>query len=133
MRTFNLPSGAVLTLRPASFEVSKNLYQAILDECKNVHISTGTDMASVFKDFACISFSSKKIENCLWECFKVCQYDNGTSGNLKIDKDTFEPVSARDDFMVVCVEVAKENVLPFMKSLYAEYAKFLKTTQSDQP
>lgn len=132
MRTFTLPSGAVLTVRAASFEVSKNLYQAIMEECKGVQVNAGADIASVFKDFACISFSSKKIENCLKECFKVCQYESG-SGNLKIDKDTFEPVAARDDYIVVCMEVAKENILPFLKSLYAEYGQFLKTTQSAQP
>ena len=39
----------------------------------------------------------------------------------KIDNDTFEAAEARQDYIKVCAEVAKENVAPFVKSLFADY------------
>lgn len=127
MREVKLPSGAHLKVRPAAFEKSKALYQAILDEAKGIMISSQTDMASVYKDLFCVGFSSRKIEACLWECLSVCTYNNASgSGELKIDKDTFEPVAARDDYLTVCMEVAKENVGPFVKSLYVEYEQTIR-------
>lgn len=126
-----LPSGAVLKIQSAPFELARNLYQAFLEEAKAVTISTKTELASVYKDLICVGFSSKKIEGILWECFKYCIYNNG-KGDLKIDKDTFEPISAREDYLTVCMEVAKENVAPFLKSLSAEYAQILKMITSDQ-
>lgn len=120
MREVKLPSGAILKVTPSPFPVSKALYQALLRECKPMAISSGMEMASLFKDIFCIGFSSPEIEACVWECFKRCTYNAG-KGEFKIDADTFEPVERRDDYIKVCVEVAKENVLPFLKSLYAEY------------
>jgi hypothetical protein len=124
MKEITLPSGAVLKINVAPFADAKALYQAVLEEFKSVHVDSKTDMSSVFKDFACSGFSSKKVEACLWECFKRCQYNRG-NGDLKIDKDTFEPVEAREDYVTVCMAVAKENILPFMKSLYAEFHPLL--------
>lgn len=126
MKEVKLPSGAILKITPAIFEVSKALYQQVLKETKDIKMGAGTDLASAYKDLFCVGFSSKEIESCLWECFKHCTYNSG-KGDLKITKDTFEPVTARDDYMTVCMEVAKENILPFVKSLYAEYAPLLKT------
>lgn len=131
MKEVKLPSGATLKVSPSSFENSRALYQAILEEAKTISIGTSTEMASVYKDLFCLGFTSKKIEACLWECFKKCQY-NGGGGDLKIDKDTFEPISAREDYLSVCMEVAKENTLPFVKSLYAEYGHALRMILSVQ-
>jgi hypothetical protein len=46
---------------------------------------------------------------------------------MKIVEDTFEPAEARDDYLKVMFEIAKENVLPFTKSLYAEYSPILES------
>lgn len=127
MTELKLPSGATLKLSPAPFGDAKALYQAVLEEMKSVEVSSTTDLASLFKNLACVGFSSKKIDACLWECFKRCLYND-----LKIDKDTFEPVEARDDYMLVSIAVAKENILPFVKSLYAEYQQFLSMTEKSQ-
>lgn len=97
----------------------------MLEEIKNIPIGSKTEMASVYKDLFCIGFSSKKIEACLWECFKKCTYDGG-AGDLKIDKDTFEPTKARDDYMTVCMKVAEANTRPFVKSLSVEYGHVFK-------
>lgn len=126
-----MPSGAVLKIGVSPFEVSKALYQAILEEAKAVAFVSTTEMASVYKDIFCVGLSSKKIEACLWECFKKCIYNSG-KGDLKIDKDTFEPVEARSDYVAVCIAVAKENIDPFVKGLYAEYSQFFEMIGSDQ-
>jgi hypothetical protein len=131
MREIKLPSGAVLKIGVSPFEVSKALYQAILEEAKAVAFVSTTEMASVYKDIFCVGLSSKKIEACLWECFKKCIYNSG-KGDLKIDKDTFEPVEARSDYVAVCIAVAKENIDPFVKGLYAEYSQFFEMIGSDQ-
>lgn len=131
MREVKLPSGAVLKIAPSPFVISRALYQALLKELKDVSITTKTEMASLWKDLFCIGFSSPAIETCLWKCFERCTYDSG-AGHMKIDDQTFEPVIRRDDYMKVCVEVTKENVLPFAKSLYAEYQSLSVTTDDTQ-
>lgn len=131
MREVKLPSGAVLKIGVAPFETSRSLYQVVLEEAKAILVTTKLEMASVYKDLFCIGFSSKKIENALWECLKYCTYNNGKTGELKIDKDTFEPISAREDYLNVCIEVAKDNIAPFVKSLYAEYEQALQMILND--
>ena len=76
--------------------------------------AAGTIDVNLRKDLFCTFLASKKIEAALAECMKRVTY-NG----LKITEDTFEPVEARDDYLTVCVEVTRENVVPFMKSLFA--------------
>lgn len=131
MKEVKLPSGATLKIHPAPFKEAKALYMAILKEAKGIHIDSKTEMAEIYKNLFCTGFSSEDIERPLWVCLGRCQYDGG-KGALKIDADTFEPLEARDDYMQVCMEVAKENILPFVKSLYAEYKRMLAMTESDQ-
>lgn len=126
-----LPSGATLKIRPAPFAEAKALYQALLAEVKEIKIESETAMVSIFKDIFCAGFSSQKIEKELEKCLARCTY-NGGNGDMKIDKDTFEPMSAREDYTLVCMEVAKENIAPFAKSLYAEYSRILKEMQGAQ-
>lgn len=120
-REVKLPSGALLSIQPASFPVSKALYQAILRELGGVRLGSDDLLTSLYKDLFCVGFSSLPIEACLWECFKRCTYAANGTAHMRIDKDTFEPIEARDDYITVCTEVARDNVAPFVKSLYAEY------------
>lgn len=124
-REVKLPSGAILKVQPAFFADAKALYQAILDELKSVHVGSHIEMASVVKDMCCIAFSSPKVEAALWPCLARCTYNSGTSGDLRIDAKTFEPVAAREDYTQVCMEVAEENIRPFVKSLFAVFQRFL--------
>ncbi len=126
-----LSSGAVLKVQPSPFAVAKDLYQTLLREMQAVPISAKTDMASLYKDLFCLGFASPQIEACIWACFARCTYNTGT-GDLKIDGNTFEPVERRDDYMQVCMEVAKANVLPFAKSLYAEYQRISAMIEKSQ-
>lgn len=131
MREFNCPSGATLKINPAPFADAKNLYQALLRELRMVEIDQKREMASLYKDLFCIGFSSPEIESCLWKCFERCTY-NSNGADLKIDKDSFEPVQCREDYLSVCMEVTKENVNPFMKALFAEYKLISETIESFQ-
>lgn len=123
MRDYKLPSGAVLKVAPSPFAPAWALYQSLLGELKSITVTKEPDVAALFKDLFCHGFTSPEVERCLWVCFGRCIYSD-KRGDLKIDKDTFEPVETRQDFMDVCMEVARENVLPFVSSLYAEYKKF---------
>lgn len=125
-RVVDLPSGAKLTIQPAPFAEAKALYQAVLDEIKHIDFSTQDEMSKLLKDLLCYGFSSKKIEAALYKCMDRVLY-NG----LKITDETFEPVDARGDYLVVIFEVAKENVEPFMKSLYAQYGQVLASLVKD--
>ncbi len=117
----DLPSGAILEVGLAPFGVSKALYQAVLEEAKTLKIDSKDELdVNLFKDIFCAGFSSKRIESCLDECMKRTLY-NGK----KIDSMTFEPEEARQDYMLVCFEVAKANISPFTKSLYAKYSDIL--------
>lgn len=118
-KEIKLPSGAVLVIQPAPFVDAKNLYQTMLKEIKTVSIQTELEVANLFKDIFCTGFSSPAIEACVKECLKRC-----TINNLKITDEVFEPVECREDFPVVYSEVAKENVAPFLKNLFADFKKF---------
>lgn len=126
MEEIKLPSGATLKITLSPFAIAKALYQAALTEMRMVGITSNTDMTTIYKEIFCVGFSSPEIEKCLWECFKRCTYNSG-KGELRINDQTFEPESAREDYLSVCMEVAKANILPFMKNLYAEYQRILAT------
>lgn len=128
VKEVKLPSGALLKIHPSPFSIAKALCQAVLKEAKGVEISSETELSSVYKDLFCAGFSSELIDRCLWDCMKRCTYNSG-AGDLKIDDQTFEPVKAREDYLTVCMEVAKENILPFTKSLMQEFSRILSTIE----
>lgn len=124
MKEIKLPSGAVLKISPSPFATAKALYQSFLREVRGLKINSKMEMSEIYKDLFCIGFSSPEVEKALWECMARCTY-NGGRGDLKIDADTFEPIAAREDYLQVCTEVAKENLMPFTKDLYAEFRRLL--------
>jgi hypothetical protein len=120
MKEVKLASGNTLKIGVVPFEQAKGLYQTILDEMKLVKLNPQDSRVSLFKDLFCMGFSSKRVEASLVECFKRCHYVD-KRGELKIDKDTFEPVEARGDYIEVCIAVTTEVVGPFSKGLYAAF------------
>lgn len=127
-REVKMPSGAELVVSIAPFATAKKLYQALLRELKDLKItSEKEDTTILFRQLFCIGFSSPEIEACLEECFKHCLYRG-----LKMDKDSFEPVDCREDYPYVCMEVAKDNVLPFVKGLFAELNRVSELVDSIQ-
>lgn len=102
----------------APFGQTKVLFQAVLEEMKSVRIESATEMdVSFFKDLFCFGFSSKKIEQAMAPIMLRSLY-NG----LKITDETFEPAEAREDYLTVCLEVATENLQPFMKTLTQKFS-----------
>jgi hypothetical protein len=125
-RDLKLPSGRTLHIQVAPFRPAKALYQAFAEECKTLKMDPESELdANLFKDLLCTALASKKIEGCIWDCFKTVTIDD-----LKIDDDSFEPVEARDDYFTVCLEVARDNLLPFAKSLLQQYSAVLGKVKS---
>lgn len=121
MKEVTLPSGATLKITLAPFTQSRDLYQAFLEELKGLKIDPTEEVdASFIKDLGCVALTSKKVETALWTCMQRATYND-----LKITLDTFEPEASRDDYFTVCLEVAKVNIQPFTKSLYAQYGHVL--------
>lgn len=120
-----LPSGAKLSIQLAPFAVAKNLFQALLKEMKGLEISTKGELEVLALKAFALGYSSPTVELALWACLERCRY-NGA----KIDKDTFEPVLARGDYIKVCAEVVKSNVGPFMKNLLAELSAGIAMAES---
>lgn len=122
MKEVQLPSGAVLKTEPAPFAAAKALYQALLKEARSISIVDGNDLGEIVKNAFCAGFSSAEVEACLTECMKRCTYRMGPGHpDMKIDKDTFEPVDSRQDYLAVSTEVIKQNVGPFVKSLSSDF------------
>lgn len=112
MKEISLPSGAILNIGDVPFEASNNLKKVVMKEFKGIEINSAQQLIELCKDYICTVFSSESVEACLWECMKRCTYNN-----LKIDKNTFESIEARQDFTDVQWEVGQECLLPFGKSL----------------
>lgn len=112
-KAITLPSGSKLEITVSDFKTSKALYVAMAAEAKSLKLDPNAEVdVNFLKDIFCAGLSSKAIEESLDACMKRCTY-NG----LKITTDTFEPVDARQDYLMVCFEIAKENVEPFTKAL----------------
>lgn len=121
MKEITLESGRKLRISPAPFPLAKNLYQAVTEELKIVSLDPQAQVdVNFYKNLFCSGLSSKRIDSALAECLKRALYEGGP-----ITEDTWEPVAAREDYLQVCFEVAKENLLPFTKSLYAKYYHIL--------
>lgn len=125
-RRVELPSGNVLQVGVSPFSVSKALYQAVLREMRGVKISSDDPVPLILKDLLCAGLSSPEIEKCLWECLKKCTYNSG-KGDFKVEESAFEPVECRGDYHQVCMEVAQDNIGPFVKSLCAEFFRSSQT------
>lgn len=116
-----------LKISLAPFADAKALYQALLAELKGIPLNESVDHTSLFKDLACVAFSSPKVEACVWKCMARC-----TIEGHRITEDTFEPVAMRGDYIQVLMAVGRANVFPFLSSLYAEFKTYLKMVESVQ-
>ena len=129
LRDVPLPSGATLKIQSAKFADAKALLSAATAEFRGFELTAKTDMAALYKELACIAFSAPAVEAALWKCMESCLYVVGEV-TTKLAPSVFEPVERRDDFIKVCMEVAKENIGPFMKSLYAAYSQALEALEN---
>lgn len=124
-----LPSGAELKVTLAPFDDAKVLSQCFLKEMRGVKIDGAMEIDYNFvKDIICTALYSPEIEVALWQCMKRATY-NG----LKIDKETFEPEEARQDYVEVCKEVALKNVAPFTKNLSVGLSQVMELVTQNSP
>ena len=105
-----LKSGAMLELKPASFEAASDLFDELLKEAasSNLDLNNLTETAIVL--FILKAVSSKSVKAEVFKCARKSLY-NGQS----IQRHTFEPEEARGDYLTVIGEVAVFSVLPFIK------------------
>lgn len=134
LREVHLPSGAMLKVQPAKFTDARALLAAVTAEFRSFAIASETQIAAVWKELACIGFSSASVEKALWSCMQGCLYlPAGSEVPLKLAADIFEAVERRDDYISVCMEVAKENIGPFMKSLFALFSRAQEAASGSAP
>lgn len=124
MKEVLLSSGAVLKIGNIPFEDANNLKKAVMRELKSISVLSTRQLMDLYKDYLCTALASEDVERCLWECMKRCIYNRG-SGDLKIDKETFQPSESRIDFTEVQMEVAVDCLTPFGKSLFAALQRML--------
>lgn len=118
-----LKSGAKLVVNMASFKESNALFKAYSSELKDVNVDFHNPYDLTFlTQLVLRGISSDQVRTALDVCMQRCTYNN-----LKIDDQTFESVKAREDYMPCAIQIAIENIKPFMKGLYAlsEVAKDL--------
>lgn len=128
IKTITLPSGGVLKVHVAPFADGRSLYQAVAEEVKSLRLDPKQDVdVMLYKELFCVAVSSKKIEAAIWQCMKKALINDAP-----VTEEYFEPVEKRDDYLQVCLEVTRENVAPFMKSLYAAYQPIFQMLLSDQ-
>ncbi len=124
-----LPSGAILKIGTIPWPEALALNESVVEELKDLEIKAETEMLSLYKSLFCTGFSSQKIKIALWKCMGRCTYNCG-SGDLKIDQTTFEPEESRQDYIQVCMEVAKAACFPFVKAHSAEFSQILENLKS---
>lgn len=132
MKEVELPSGAKLKISLAPFADAKALYKAFLKEVKEIEIKSQMEMANVYKNILCGALSSPEIESCVIACLKRCTYTEGDKGELRFDDKTFEPQNRWQDYTVVCFEVMKENLDPFLKDLSVQLEKMFSVMNAFQ-
>ncbi|AFC22577.1 hypothetical protein phi1422_0057 [Bdellovibrio phage phi1422] len=117
-KTHRLQSGAELKIGPASFRESKTLFDNVLKVVGKENWNPEHEVDINFiKGIVSQALSSEDVERALWPCLARSTY-NGH----KITEDLFEDVKLREDFLEICYEVGKENVLPFTKNLLEKFS-----------
>lgn len=132
MKEVELPSGAVLKLGTIPFDEANNLKKAVMREIKGIAIKNSKETMDLYKDYLCAAFASEEVEKALWECMKRCIYNSG-SGDLKIDKDSFQSAKSREDYTTIQTEVGIEALTPFGKSLWQLLLRMLAFTEGATP
>lgn len=122
-----LPSGAELEMTLAPFPEGRRLYVAVTKALKSINLTANLEDANALKDAFIEVSTSKEVEDAILTCLKRCTYNNERILNW----DFFEDVNRREDYIPLCWEVAKFNLYPFMKVLFARLsARFVQTGQN---
>lgn len=116
-----LPSGAELQITLSPFSVGKELFKTCSKDLVPLRLDMNAHVdGNFYKDVFLTLVSSDNVEKCVWKCMERCLYNK-----QRITEDTFESEEARGDYLDVMFEVAKANIMPFTKHLYARYSHIL--------
>lgn len=140
LREVQLPSGATLKLNAAPFRDAHALFQAflafqsIINQFYPAELLKKEDQKEALRSLIPWALSSQQFHQALTVCFKRCLYKTNipgpTDADLPVNDKTFETPEARGDFAKVCVEVAVENLDPFMSGLWRELSGKPKAPES---
>lgn len=112
-----LQSGKTLRFNISTFDNGKNLSQVIARELRTLNVSSITEIdETLFLQMGLLGISSVEIENAIWLCFDKAVVDGD-----KLNKEYFKSVANREDYFEICSVIAKANLAPFMKGLYAQF------------
>jgi hypothetical protein len=124
MKEFKGTNGVLIKIMPAPFKDAFRLKNAVVKELAKTGLNIGdislktelsTDVLDGFLKPIFQIDSSDEFNDAIMACMERCTY-NG----LKIDKDTFEPDEAREDYYIVLFEVIKANLYPFFKGVVSK-------------
>jgi hypothetical protein len=139
MKQIETKTGAEIQIAPAPFKDAMELKNVLFKELASSGISFDkinlediekTGLEQIIKPIIQID-TSKDFYNAFFKCAGRCLYN----GN-KITEETFEDVTAREDYYLIMLEVLKENLSPFFKGLVSKLslftAKTAKTKEKNQ-
>lgn len=134
MAEFTAQSGAKVKIYAADFKDAIALKSAIAKELSkadfDLNLKSLQDEIDLgnFAKIALAVDSSPVVYKHLFDCLVRCTY-NGQ----KITEETFEEVSAREDYYEVVIACLKENLSPFFKGLISKLSPFLdKASQAEE-
>lgn len=129
MKQLKGTTGKIITINPAKFKHTKLLRECIARELMKHKIDIGNpktleqisknikenigELINLLKDVLLGLETSQEFNNVIWLCLQECTYDNAM-----ITEQLFDDIPEyREDYDLIVMEVVKENLRPFLKSL----------------
>jgi len=128
MTEFTTKSGAPVVINPAPFEDALSLHNAVGNPVWGIKtdVGDGFSIDNTAQLHFMVSASTKPdVQALVMKCLSRSTYKG-----QKIDKTTFEAVEAREDYMEVAVACIKENVSPFVNSLFSQFSGVLEAMKA---
>lgn len=125
MESKTMPSGAILDMTLADFEIGYNLVKAVSKEIEGLRLQSGTADMELIKNVIMRVIYADGINSALKPCFERCTYNK-----KKITSATFEDENSRGDYLSVVKEVLVYNLTPFFKNINSLFTDI--TAQAQQ-
>jgi hypothetical protein len=138
MMEYTSSNGANITINASSFGDALLLKKEAVKIIKKSNI----DIASIDLDFKNLKIeaiqkiinilleadSNDDFEKAVFNCLKRCKYND-----LKITRDTFEEIEARENYYEIVTKCIIENLSPFIKPLVSLYTQQVGTKPTESP
>jgi hypothetical protein len=131
MMEYTSSNGANITINASSFGDALLLKKEAVKIIKKSNI----DIASIDLDFKNLKIiinilleadSNDDFEKAVFNCLKRCKYND-----LKITRDTFEEIEARENYYEIVTKCIIENLGPFIKPLVSLYTQQVGTKPTE--